>query len=249
MIIVLADHGITVRPDIPHRRAATDETIGDIAAIPLFIKRPHQQQGGIDDYRAETVDVLPTIADVLGIEVPWAMDGTSLFAQNRPERVESQIEGTEGTIVFGTDGSEARAVAARKIDHFGPDGPFGLVPPGHRDLLGRSIEEFDVQDGDGISATVRDRAAFGAVDVDGPFLPAWISGTIEGNDSGGEDLILAVVVNGRVAAVTRSHETDDAKTEYGAMIPPGAFVDGDNDIDLVVVSGLGPDREFLRVAG
>lgn len=249
MIIVLADHGITVRPDIPHRRVATDETVGDIAAIPLFIKRPHQQQGGIDDYRAETVDVLPTIADVLGIEVPWAMDGTSLFAQNRPERVESQIEGTEGTIVFGTDGSEARAVAARKIDHFGPDGPFGLVPPGHRDLLGRSIEEFDVQDGDGISATVRDRAAFGAVDVDGPFLPVWISGTIEGNDSGGEDLILAVVVNGRVAAVTRSDETDDAKTEYGAMIPPGAFVDGDNDIDLVVVSGLGPDREFLRVAG
>ena len=91
MIIVLADHGITVRPGIPHRRVVTEETVGDIAAIPLFIKRPHQEQGGIDDYRAETVDVLPTIADVLGIDLPWTTDGTSLFGDDRPERVESRI--------------------------------------------------------------------------------------------------------------------------------------------------------------
>ncbi len=247
MIIVLADHGVTVRPDIRHRRVVTAETVGDIAAIPLFIKRPHQEQGGIDDYRAETIDVLPTIASVLGIDLPWTTDGTSLFGDDRPERVESRIEGSEGTIVFGADGSEARAVAARKIDHFGTDGPFGLAPPGHADLLDRRIEELDVRPDGDVAATIRDLSAFGAVDLDGPSLPAWISGTIRRNNLRGGDLVLAIVVNGRVAAVTRSYETENGKTEYGAMIPPGAFVDGENDIDLVLIRGVGRDREFFQV--
>ena len=247
MIIVLADHGITVRPAIPHRRVATEDTVGDIAAIPLFIKRPHQEQGGIDDYRAETIDVLPTIASVLGIDLPWMADGTSLFGDDRPERAESRIEGSEGTIVFGSDGSEARAVAARKIDHFGTDGPFGLAPPGHADLLGRQIEEFDVRSDGDVAATVRDLGAFGVVDPDGPSLPAWISGTIRRNDSRGGDLVLAIAVNGRIAAVTRSSEAEDGTTEYGAMIPPDAFVAGKNDIDLVLIRGVGDDRQFWRV--
>ncbi|MEA3510768.1 MAG: sulfatase-like hydrolase/transferase, partial [Actinomycetota bacterium] len=72
MIIVVADHGITVRPNTPHRRTVTEETVGDIAAIPLFIKRPHQEQGGFDDYRAETVDIMPTIAAVLQVDLPWS---------------------------------------------------------------------------------------------------------------------------------------------------------------------------------
>jgi hypothetical protein len=247
MIIVMADHGVTVRPGIPHRRVATEETVGDIAAIPLFIKRPHQEQGGIDDYRAETVDILPTIADVLGIDLPWTTDGTSLFGDERPERVESRIRGSEGTIVFGTDGAEARAVAARKIDHFGTDGPFGLAPPGYADLLGRRIEEFDVRGDGDVAATIRDLSAFDVVDLDGPSLPVWVSGKIARNGPHADDLVLAVVVNGRIAAVTRSDETDDEETQYGAMIPPGAFVDGKNDIDLVLVRGVGDDREFFRI--
>ncbi|MEA2023475.1 MAG: sulfatase-like hydrolase/transferase [Actinomycetota bacterium] len=247
MIVVLADHGITVRPDTRHRRVVTEETVGDVAAIPLFIKRPYHGQGEIDDYRAETVDVLPTLADVLGIELPWTTDGISLFGDDRPERTESRIEGTEGTIVIGADGSEARAVAARKIDHFGTGGPFGLAPPGHADLLGRRIEEFEVQSGAGITARVRDLSAFGAVDVDGPSVPAWISGTINKDGDDHDDLVLAVVVNGRIAAVTRSDETEDGKTEFGAMIRPDAFVDGKNDVDLVLIRGVGDDRQFWRV--
>ncbi len=247
MIIVVADHGIAVRPDIAHRRVVTEETVGDIAAIPLFIKRPHNEDGGVDDYRAETVDILPTITSVLGVDLPWATDGISLFGDSRPERAESRVAGSEGTIVFGTDGSEARAVAARKIDRFGTHGPFGLAPPGHEDLLGRRIEEFQVQHNSDVTATVRDLPAFGAVDLDGPSLPAWISGSIRSDDAHGGDLVLAVVANGRIAAITRTTRTDDEKTTFGAMIPPDALVDGNNDVDLVLIQGAGSDREFSRV--
>ena len=36
--------------------------------------------GNIDDYRAETIDIFPTIADALGIPLPWETDGMSLLA-------------------------------------------------------------------------------------------------------------------------------------------------------------------------
>ncbi len=75
LIVIMADHGVAVRPDIFHRRWATEDTIGDIAAIPLFIKRPHQDAGGTDGYRAEIIDVLPTITDVSTDQRPLGNGG------------------------------------------------------------------------------------------------------------------------------------------------------------------------------
>ena len=38
-------------------------------SVPLFIKLPGQTEGRIDDRNVESVDILPTIADVLGISI------------------------------------------------------------------------------------------------------------------------------------------------------------------------------------
>ena len=222
-------------------------TVGDVAAIPLFIKFPHQENGGVDDYRAETIDVLPTIADALDVDVPWAVDGASLLRAERPERVESQIRGAKGVITFGVDGSEARAVAARKIEHFGVDGPFGLAPPGHADLLGRSIAEIDVELDGGANATIKNLETYSDVDIDGPSLPVWIRGTITEGAADGVDMIVAIAVNGQIAAVTRSFETDSGAVEFGALIPPDSLADGANGIELVVVRGSGTSRTFHHI--
>jgi hypothetical protein len=245
IIVVLADHGVTVRPDVYHRRWATEDTIGDIAAIPLFIKYPNQAGAGeIDDYRAEIIDVLPTIADVLDVAVPWSVDGVSLFSGDRPTRTESQISGAEGVITFGADGSEARAIASRKIDHFGPDGPFGLAPPGHADLLGVSVVDITVGPGTGAIATIRNRDDYGNVNMAGSSIPAWIRGTVTPNTADTGNLIIAVAVNGNIAAITRTSVNDDGTIEYGAFIPPDALRDGENDIELILVDGEGTARTF-----
>lgn len=248
LIVVLADHGITIRPDIVHRRVALEETIGDIAAIPLFIKRPHHQGGGVDGYRAETIDVLPTIADVLEIDVPWEMDGTSLFSGDRPDRKESRITGAEGTIVFGTDGSEARAVAARKVAHFGADGPFGLAPPGHADLLGAHIDDVDLGPPAELPASVADIDRYRNVDTDAPALPALLRGELGRDGAVGDDAVVAVALNGEIVAVTRSYVTDDGGTAFYALLPPDALVDGRNDVALLLVEGTGTGR-MLRPLG
>jgi hypothetical protein len=250
LIVVLADHGVIVRPDTYHRRYATEDTIGDIAAIPLFIKYPDQVgAGAIDDYRVETIDILPTIADVLDVAVPWSVDGTSLYSGDRPVRTESQINGDKGVITFGVDGVEARAIAARKIDHFGTDGPFGLAPPGQADLLGVSVGDLDVEQGTDASASIRDLENYANVDMNGPSIPAWIRGVVTPGPSDNGDMIVAVAVNGEIAAITRSFVNDDGAIEYGALIPPSALRNGNNGIQLIVVRGDGAGRTFSFLSG
>jgi hypothetical protein len=235
LIVVMADHGVAVRPDIYHRRWATEDTVGDIAAIPLFIKRPHHDDGGADHYRAETVDVLPTIADVLDVAVPWTMDGVSLFSDERPERLQSQIEGAEGVIVFGVDGSEARALAARKIEHFGSDGPFGLAPGGHADFLGVSVETLVLEETDAYDARLMNSTNYQDVDLAAPALPTWVRGTMKTPNTEYEHEIVAVAVNGEIAAITRTFETDKGETAFGMMIPPDSLINGNNDITLLLI--------------
>ena len=53
--------------------------------MPLFIKLPGQRRGRIISRPVRTIDLLPTIADVLGIRIPWHVDGRSLLRTARPE--------------------------------------------------------------------------------------------------------------------------------------------------------------------
>jgi hypothetical protein len=247
LVVVVADHGIAIKPDVVHRRVVLPDTVGEVAAVPLFIKTPHQKSGGVDDYRAETIDVLPTIADALDIDVPWTTDGGSLDAPDRPVRTESQMNGAKGVVTFGVDGSEARAVAARKVEIFGDDGPYGLTPPGQQDLLGARVASLDVEPAGSARGAVDRIAAYADLDLQADGLPTTVTGRIDGG-VGDEDHVVAVVVNGEVAAVTRTYESEGTRAFY-ALVPARAFVDGANDVELLLVEGTGTARTLRRLDG
>ncbi len=84
LILITADHGIGIsRKKID--RTITDENLRDIMLVPLFIKLPHQKSGKRMDRNIETVDIVPTIAQILNGETPWS-DGASALDLTRPER-------------------------------------------------------------------------------------------------------------------------------------------------------------------
>jgi arylsulfatase A-like enzyme len=49
--------------------------------VPLFVKRPGQHRGRRSRAFARTTDILPTIADVLNLRVPWRTAGRSAFSR------------------------------------------------------------------------------------------------------------------------------------------------------------------------
>ena len=91
LIIITADHGVShLRSDFRRPISPTDYT--EIMCLPLFVKVPHQRQGAVIDRNVDSVDILPTIAGVLGIDLPWPVDGQSALdfylRRNRNLRVE-----------------------------------------------------------------------------------------------------------------------------------------------------------------
>ena len=75
LVIVTPDHGISFRGgDL--RRRPTHENLAELGFTPLFVKYPGQSEAQVVDSRhVTTLDILPTIADVLGITIPWHIGG------------------------------------------------------------------------------------------------------------------------------------------------------------------------------
>jgi hypothetical protein len=78
LVIVTADHGVGFRDQ---RRLPTPQNLDEIAFVPLFVKLPGQRAGRIDDGLARNIDVVPTVARVLGLTLPWRADGRTLVGR------------------------------------------------------------------------------------------------------------------------------------------------------------------------
>ncbi len=89
LLIVTSDHGIGFEPGHPIRglegQPLDNDDLADLAWVPLFIKQPGQTLGEVSDANVLTVDVVPTIADVVGIDIPWQVDGQSVFGTPRSD--------------------------------------------------------------------------------------------------------------------------------------------------------------------
>ena len=119
--MVTADHGIAF--DVGRARppdGSRAPTPAQIGSIPLFVKAPRQRQGAVDDAYVETVDILPTIVDVLDVRPHARMDGSSAFGpevQRRRRRVRILERDTLRPLRFGAaewergQGGGARAQA------------------------------------------------------------------------------------------------------------------------------------------
>ena len=79
LIVVTADHGVA----FPYRRDTVQADYDSIMWTPLFIKAPAQAIGRVDDRPMLSIDVLPTMADILGVKIPWKVDGRSALGPAR----------------------------------------------------------------------------------------------------------------------------------------------------------------------
>ncbi|HEX3212216.1 MAG TPA: sulfatase-like hydrolase/transferase, partial [Actinomycetota bacterium] len=76
LVVMGADHGEGWVPgEKPRSLGKTNAP--DLMWVPQFIKAPNQDSGTVDDRNWEQVDLLPTVADLAGVQVPWKMEGAS----------------------------------------------------------------------------------------------------------------------------------------------------------------------------
>jgi hypothetical protein len=237
LIVVTADNGESFLHHAS-RHLATPETVADIADTPLFIKRPFEHSGLISERHVRTEDILPTIADVLGIRTPWRVDGVSIF--DRSAAIPSHVvvyqrSGHALTLSLREFKRRVRASLKRKIRLFGsngrPPGLFGIGP--HPELIGRPVAGLPHAPA---RAEINGAGAYSSVDLHSDFLPAHLSGTI--HPAGGPRARdLAAALNGRIVAVGQSFKLAGSDAEnFSILLPESAFREGMNRVQLLSVT-------------
>jgi hypothetical protein len=252
LIVVTADNGESF---LHHGNGheASQQDAEDIADTPLIIKAPGQRGGRIDDRAARTVDILPTIADLLHIRVPWHVQGTSLWRPRARLPHTVQLTQRSGRVLDLSLPDFKRRVQAsleRKLRLFGSDregpGLFGLGPD--RALVGRPVGA--LRRGP-LRATFVHPGAFRSVELRSGFVPALITGRISGPGTPGRR-DLAVAVDGRIVATAPSFELAGSHTEnFSALVPEASFHDGANRVQVLAIGGSpsAPQLTLLGQAG
>ncbi|HEX6585010.1 MAG TPA: sulfatase-like hydrolase/transferase [Thermoleophilaceae bacterium] len=235
LIVVAADHGVAF-PHARERRRLTRETAAEIAPVPLFIKAPGQKKGETDDAWVETIDILPTIFDILNLDPRVKMDGRSAFSdevQNRDE-LRILIRNSFEVLRIPADDftRERRAIIDRNQRLFGSgaDGPGRLYEIGpNPELIGQPASaagpELDVD-----LAYRRDYADVGS---DPLYVPVHVVGQVNGPDRQPRDI--AVAVNGTIRALGNTFKLavgDDGEL-VSVMVPESAFRKGRNDVQVL----------------
>ena len=243
LVVVTADHGISFRGgDL--RRHPTRRNLAELAFTPLFVKLPGQQQGRlVDDRHVVTPDILPTIADALGIKVPWRTDGASALAGGPGS---GRVHVGAVTAPYRGARAQRRASLARQRHVLG-SGSWGPELSGtgrYRGLVGRPLASLQVTGSVSASATID---AVGSKLVRAfprrsRLVPSPLTGPVSGLRPGDA---IAVALNGQVAAVSAVYRGP----RFSALVPEAAFRAGRNSVRAFLVTGStsAPRLRELRV--
>ncbi len=224
LIVLTADHGVNFRASKPRRRVV-EEFPREIKGVPLLIKEPGQKSGSVEDFDVQTIDVLPTIADILDIPMPWALDGQSMHGRRN-----------SGSSRFDP---LAYAPLARKIAQFGSrSGSGGLLNVGpYKDLVGRDVDAVGVAGEATTGITIDQAPALANVDLESAVVPSRITGRVLGGGNRNSKLDLAISVNGAIQAMTRTYWAR-RREQFAAMVPESALQHGANNVEVFVVSAV-----------
>ena len=246
LVVVVADHGISFEPG-GSPRAVTEGNVADIAGVPFFVKYPGQRHGAVDRRAAETIDVVPTIADVVGARIPWHVDGRSLRAAPVVRTV--TVNGGYGPVstTAAAVASGVLATARRNAALFGQgdDSLYRLGP--HKELVGRVVGGPRGASAERDGVRLDHPSDFADVRTRSLFVPSLIEGDVA-DDAAPPGRSLAIAVNGRIAATTETF-ADGGQSHFISLVPEGAFRDGANSVDVYGIRDVAGAIRLARLGG
>jgi hypothetical protein len=241
LVAMTADHGYAFAEDAPWR-ALDKRNVDEILWTPLIVKSPGQHRAVVDDRNVNTTDLVPTIADELGIhKLPWATTGEpAAKAEDRDPGDKWVVDWTfarlrpkGGGHIVHVDGDAyfPKVLAGDFVEGTGPLAVWrhteygGLVDTPVADHAVRPVA------GEPLSAEIEAPERWDHVDTRIPPLELVGTALLPGKGR------LAVAVNGTVAAVVPTAPSGYGVSLLHALLWPGAMRPGANDVRLYLVDG------------
>jgi hypothetical protein len=192
--------------------------------VPTFIKAPGQTEGRVDDRNWQHVDLLPTVADHVGLTIPWKVDGRSQTGPPQPNapttktwynhpgeplhrpgppNFQKVLAGVTDTLI------RAHQHGQRGFYQYGATADWIYQPPTKLGPIG----------GPPATATIRDWELFTRVDPKAPAVPTLVVGQLSG--SAPKDATVVVAVNDQVAGTSGLFPMQDGQpaTSFAALVP------------------------------
>jgi hypothetical protein len=224
LIVVTADHGVSFHAG--EGRRTTTQHPADLAFVPLFVKLPHERRGRTVEQPVQTTGVIPAVADVLHIRLPWRADGRSILRAQRLRRV--RIDNRSFGVPALLAARDADLASQSRL--FGPSrlwrGVFSAGAP--RGLIGTLVEALHVLPAGQVRAHVTDGYHFGAVRPSAAVVPVYVSGRMAGPGAS-RSRELALALNGRIAAVSRSYSWHGTPS-FSFLVAETALRRGRNEV-------------------
>jgi hypothetical protein len=236
LIVLVSDHGASYRLG-EYRRVLTASNAMDILPVLLLVKLPGQQRGVVSDRNVETVDILPTVADILRLRIDFPVHGQSAIDASLPQREAKWAQSADGDLVLNLPPSLPQMYdsleAALALTGSGSD-PVVLYGLGLRsDLLGKPAAHCTGVDPPGRQIIVDQMSRYRAIDFTHELLPLRISGRIVSPHSPEPGLDVAVALRGTIHAVGRTYLIDGSN-EFAIVLPEDALQEGDNNLEVFV---------------
>jgi hypothetical protein len=137
-------------------------------------------------------------------------------------------------VTFGADGSEVQAVARRLSADFPDSNVLELSPPDAPELVDQSVDPAGLVDS-GLFFQLKHASRYDSLNPHDDSIPVWVAGRVRGRTQGNE--IFAVVVNGKVVAMTQAYLEDDDLTYVQAIVPPDSLRQGGNNVHIALWNG------------
>lgn len=260
LIIVGADHGVSFWPGT-YRRGNPEHArfYEDVMLVPLFIKKPYQNEGSVSDLNVQTIDIMPSIIDVLNVNLPWEFDGTSVFGNEaRPQKKLIML----GALPVGPDDEAPQTSLGKagdiveypipamyprttlewklKLPGYSPyheSDPFFIGPDA--DLIGRPVSDFSIKEGPALQVRLAEAiekegsAHFVKVQKKSGYLPVRYAGSLQFPAEAPADVEVAIAVNGILRAFSMTSDGENrSKRDVELLVGDASFVEGRNEIQL-----------------
>lgn len=235
VFVVVSDHGTAFLPG-RGRRLLDDVNRNQIAPVALFVRTPGQVRPEVHDDNVQTIDVVPTIADLLDVETGWKFDGHSALGEPAalPSQKQLLAELSKQPVVFDA-ALPARFTLSELVASTFPHRTdasdlFAFGP--YASAVGRRVS--DLASGAGGTVRLDDAGLFGRARAPVEPLPARILGTVTGGVAAGSTVVAAVdgVVRGTGLAYTW-----DGRTRFSVMLPEAVLRSGAATVSLYAVTG------------
>jgi hypothetical protein len=246
MLVVVSDHGIDVRPGRQRRGSGGEatEAADAVLPVPLFVKYPGQAAGSVDARDTQTIDLLPTIADAVEVELPpdWTFEGRSLTDEPVQDRSLVWLRGGRVLELERDPDPEAVAGELEAVlgEYRGAHDLFAVGP--HWQLLGQPVADADDAPA---TATIEDRSPspFEEFDAEAGPIPALFVGEVDGLADGEW---VALAVDGTVAGLGPVFTDHSGESVVEIMVDPALL---DEEGNALTAFEIDEARGLLPVDG